>query len=106
MKSSTYYVHMKTKILADFQICISESLTKREFVFDFCSIIISINLRKLLIISEINVRKYDKEQFVWQPIFNSFLLLQMLTFSRRSFEKKIIVTLKYLPWPVALRGML
>ena len=106
MKSSTYYVHMKTKILADFQICISESLTKREFVFDFCSIIISINLRKLLIISEINVRKYDKEQFVWQPIFNSFLLLQMLKFSRRSFEKKIIVTLKQLPWPLALRGML
>ena len=26
MKSSTYYIHMKTKILADFQICISVPL--------------------------------------------------------------------------------
>ena len=26
MKSSTYYFHMKTKILADFQICISVPL--------------------------------------------------------------------------------
>ena len=28
MKSSTYYFHMKTKILADFQICISVPLMK------------------------------------------------------------------------------
>ena len=27
VKSSTYYFHMKTKILADFQICISVPLT-------------------------------------------------------------------------------
>ena len=30
MKSSTYYFHMKTKILADFQICISIPLSKHQ----------------------------------------------------------------------------
>ena len=31
-KSSIYYFHMKTKILADFQICISASLRLKEFM--------------------------------------------------------------------------
>ena len=30
MKSSTYYFHMKTKILADFQICISALLIDKR----------------------------------------------------------------------------
>ena len=32
VKSSTYYFHMKTKILADFQICISVPLKTRKTV--------------------------------------------------------------------------
>ena len=31
MKSSTYYFHVKRKILADFQICISVPLTELTF---------------------------------------------------------------------------
>ena len=31
VKSSTYYFHMKTKILADFQICISVPLIRSKF---------------------------------------------------------------------------
>ena len=31
LKSSTYYLQMKTKILADFQICISVPLSKKLF---------------------------------------------------------------------------
>ena len=34
VKSSTYYLHMKTKTLGDFQICLSVSL--KEFLFKFC----------------------------------------------------------------------
>ena len=36
VKSSTYYFHMKTKILADFQICISVPLME-DFIF--CAVI-------------------------------------------------------------------
>ena len=32
VKSSTYYFHMKTKMLADFQICISTSLEDPELI--------------------------------------------------------------------------
>ena len=35
MKSSTYYFHIKIKILADFQICISVTLTHLSKAFDF-----------------------------------------------------------------------
>ena len=34
MKSSTHYFHLKTKILADFQICISVPLSENETRFD------------------------------------------------------------------------
>ena len=34
MKSSTYYFHIKIKILADFQICISVTLTNLSKAFD------------------------------------------------------------------------
>ena len=35
MKSSTYYFHMKAKILADFQICISVPLIKTRVSHQF-----------------------------------------------------------------------
>ena len=35
VKPSTYYFHMKTKILVDFQICISAPLTLHEKKKDF-----------------------------------------------------------------------
>ena len=33
MKSSAYYFHIKTKILADFQICISVPLTPNHLIY-------------------------------------------------------------------------
>ena len=36
MKSSTYHFHMKTKIFADFQICISVPL-KQIYILEFWS---------------------------------------------------------------------
>ena len=37
MKSSAYYFHIKTKILADFQICISVTLRYSNFCPEFFS---------------------------------------------------------------------
>ena len=75
MKSSTYYFHIKTKILADFQICISVPLT--------------LLIQKFCRIDDTGVKDETLVKI-------NFSLIQRIT-SEFSHEKS--TTILYSPWP-------
>ena len=82
IKSSTYCFHIKTKILADFQICISVSLTTRTNIFDkwftkHYNYVENLFLSAYIFSHSVFTRKKIIKQFItlhfWDTLFLTFL---------------------------------